>query len=515
VAGVNTEVVRQAYRFALDPTPAQERALLRHAGARRWAFNHGIAVYRHIRAQRAAALAAGQDAPPDIVRQPSFQDVNTAFNWWKTGRTEDLPAWWTSTHSDDAPAWVGENSAQVYLWAIYESREALTRFFNSTTGKQAGPTIAFPRFAAKKSSPVRFKVTGGNTTNARPVDSRHVQLPIIGAIRTHEPTRKLLRRTANGTVTIKNATISQRGGRWHIAFSCEVVKTARVRPAPSRRQLAGGTVGVDVGVKALAALSTGEIVPNPRTANTLRTKVARVQRAIARCEKGSKRQQALYRRLARIKHTEANRRRAHLHELTTRLVHNHNHVVLEDLAVKAMTASARGSVQRPGKRVRQKAGLNRAILDASFGELRRQLTYKTSWYGAQLTIADRWAPTSKTCSACGWRHPNLTLADRMFHCDDCGFNIDRDLNAAHNLRQLAAAGALPTGELPAAVASTAGETVNARRASTSPLTPTGASGSRRRREKHAPNHPVGIRRAARDTKVAASTTNAPTPSAVS
>jgi putative transposase len=519
VTSVATEVVRQAYRFALDPTPAQERALQRHAGARRWAFNHAIAVYRHVSAQRAAALAIaaaadGKEASPVTVRQPSFQDVNTAFNRWKTGRSNELPDWWTSTHPDDAPDWVGENSSQVYLWAIYESREALTRFFNSTTGKQTGPRIGFPRFATKKSSPVRFKVTGGNTTGARPVDSRHIQLPIIGAIRTHEPTRKLLRRTTNGTVSIKNATVSQRAGRWHIAFSCEVAKTARVRPAPSRRQRAGNTVGVDVGVKALAALSTGEIVPNPRTANTLRTKVTRVQQAIARCQKGSHRQQALYRRLARLKHTEANRRRAHLHQLTTRLVHNHDHVVLEDLAVKAMTATARGTTVHPGKRVRQKAGLNRAILDASFGELRRQLTYKTSWYGAQLTVADRWAPTSKTCSACGWRHPNLTLADRQFHCDDCGLSLDRDLNAAHNLRQLAAADALPTGELPAAVAPTAEETQNARRADTRPPTPSGAGGSRHRREKPAPTRSVGIRRAARDTKGAASTTTRGTPTPV-
>lgn len=519
VPGVDKDVVRQAYRYALDPTPAQERVLLRHAGARRWAFNHGIAVYRHVSAQRAAALASATAPGPDTTtvsasRQPSFQDVNTAFNRWKSGRTEDLPEWWTATHPDAAPEWVCENSAQVYLWAIYESRDALTRFFNTATGKQTGHQVGFPRFAAKKTSPVRFKVTGGNTTGARPVDSRHVQLPIIGTIRTHEPTRKLLRRISNGTVNIKNATISQRGGRWHVAFSCEVVQAARIRPAPSRRQQAGGTVGVDVGVKALAALSTGEIVPNPRTANTLRAKVTQVQRAIARCEKGSHRQHALYRRLARLKHTEANRRRAHLHQLTTRLVHDHDHVVLEDLAVKAMTTTARGNIHRPGKRVRQKAGLNRAILDASFGELRRQLTYKTSWYGARLTVADRWAPTSKTCSACWWRHPNLTLADRQFHCDTCGLSLDRDLNAANNLRQLAATGALPTGELPAVVAPTAEETSNARRADTRPPTPSGVGGSRHRREKPAPNARVGIRRAARDAKVAASKPPRGTPTPV-
>jgi len=106
VPGVNQmDVVRQAYRFALDPTPAQERALLRHAGARRWAFNHGVAVYRHIRVEyireraEAAAHADGGAAVVVAVRQPSFQDVNAAFNRWKTGRTEDLPEWWSITGS--------------------------------------------------------------------------------------------------------------------------------------------------------------------------------------------------------------------------------------------------------------------------------------------------------------------------------------------------------------------------------------------------------------------------------
>lgn len=137
-------------------------------------------------------------------------------------------------------------------------------------------------------------------------------------------------------------------------------------------------------------------------------------------------------------------------------------VVIEDLNVAGMTRSARGTVAAPGSRVRQKAGLNRAILDVAPGELRRQLTYKTSWYGSQLAVLDSCWPSSKTCSACGWQNPRLTLADREFHCTDCGLRIDRDLNAARNI---AAHAVVPGADAVPSVASGRGESLNARGAS--------------------------------------------------
>lgn len=116
-----------------------------------------------------------------------------------------------------------------------------------------------------------------------------------------------------------------------------------------------------------------------------------------------------------------------------------------------MTASARGTVDKPGSNVRAKAGLNRAILDVSPGEFRRQLEYKTAWYGSTITVIDRFFPSSQTCSACGAR-AKLTLADRIYRCAACGFAADRDVNAAINIAAQAA------------VAPGKGETLNARRA---------------------------------------------------
>jgi putative transposase len=129
----------------------------------------------------------------------------------------------------------------------------------------------------------------------------------------------------------------------------------------------------------------------------------------------------------------ANLRRDHLHELTTRLAKSHGRIVVEDLNVAGMSRSSRGTAEAPGRNVRAKSGLNRSLADASFGEVRRMLEYKCRWYGSELVVADRFFPSSKTCSRCGTVRSQLGLGDRFFTCPACGLSIDRDLNAAINL----------------------------------------------------------------------------------
>ena len=125
--------------------------------------------------------------------------------------------------------------------------------------------------------------------------------------------------------------------------------------------------------------------------------------------------------------------REHLHRLTTRLIRENQTICLEDLNSRGMSASARGPRACPGKRVRQKAGLNRSLLDASFGEFARQLAYKAEWYGRTLVQVDRFYPSSKTCSGCGHRLESLPLAVRQWRCPACGADHDRDHNAARNI----------------------------------------------------------------------------------
>jgi putative transposase len=263
-------------------------------------------------------------------------------------------------------------------------------------------------------------------------DGRHIRVPRIGVIRTKEPTVKLLEQLQAGTVRILSATVSEAAGRWYVSFGCKVE-----RPQPERVRVSDRPVGVDLGVSALAVLSTGERVPNPKHLSCYQRRITRCQRELSRRHgpaqgrKPSKRWTRSKARLGRL-HARAARSRADgLHKLTTRLAKSHPVVVVEDLNVAGMTSSAKGSGHWRGK-----AGLNRAILDVAPGELRRQLGYKCSWYGSALVVADRWYPSSKTCSGCGWRKPSLPLSERMFICEACGLVIERDLNAALNLAAL-------------------------------------------------------------------------------
>jgi putative transposase len=151
-------------------------------------------------------------------------------------------------------------------------------------------------------------------------------------------------------------------------------------------------------------------------------KLRRLNRQIARCTPGSNHRKASRRKLARVHARAANLRRDALHKLTTTLATQHGIIVVEQLNLAGMVRNRR---------------LARSLADASLAELRRQLAYKTSWYSSRLLVADRFYPSSKTCSACGWVKAKLTLAERTFTCEACGLRLDRDLNAARNLATLA------------------------------------------------------------------------------
>jgi putative transposase len=246
-------------------------------------------------------------------------------------------------------------------------------------------------------------------------DRKHVQLPRIGVLKTHESTRKLARRLERGTARILAATISRTADRWFVSFTCEVQRTIPV----DNGQL--DVVGVDVGVRHLAVLSTGMVVSNPRALERSLRKLRRLNRELARRHPNSRRRKSTGRRLARLHVRAANLRRDALHKLTTTLATDHGTVVVEQLNVAGMLRNRR---------------LARAIADSGLGEVRRLLAYKTVWYGSRLVVADPFYPSSKTCSSCGWVRAKLTLAERTFHCEACGAVLDRDQNAARSLAKL-------------------------------------------------------------------------------
>lgn len=140
-----------------------------------------------------------------------------------------------------------------------------------------------------------------------------------------------------------------------------------------------------------------------------------------------------HKKVGRLAVRQANVRRDWQHQTTTTIVRQNQVIAMEDLYVQGMTASAKGTAEQPGKKVRQKAGLNRAILDVGFDEIRRQIDYKAQWYGRTTVQIDPWYPSSQRCSICGHIHRALRLRDRQWTCSRRGARQDRDLNAARNI----------------------------------------------------------------------------------
>ncbi|WP_243123230.1 IS607 family element RNA-guided endonuclease TnpB [Thermaerobacter sp. FW80] len=383
--------VLQAYRFALDATPRQERALASHVGARRFAFNWGLALVK----ERLEARARGEDVEVPWTLAALRREWN---------RQKHLVApWWR------------ENSKEAYSSGLDGLARALQNWSKSRQGERKGRRVGFPRFRKKGRGreSVRF------TTGAIRVDDKsHVVLPRIGRVKTHEPTTALRRRVEAGTARILSATVSREGGRWFVSFTCEVE-----RP-PGRPRFPGRVVGVDAGVKHLAVLSTGVVWPNPRPLEKVLRKIARSSRALARRQKGSRRWQQARRRLARFHARVRNLRQDALHKLTHHLASTYGVVVVEQLHVAGMLKNRR---------------LARALADAALAQIRRQLNYKCPWHGAVLVEAPPFYPSSKRCSRCGAVKSSLPLSQRIFRCEECGLVLDRDENAARNLAALVAA----------------------------------------------------------------------------
>lgn len=401
------QTVVQAYRFALDPTPRQVRDLLRHAGAARVAFNWGLARVKANLDQRVAERSYG-------IPETSLTALS---NWSLYSMRRD----WNQAKRQVAPWWA-ECSKEAYNTGLDQLARALKNWADSRTGERKGRRVGFPRFKSRrKHAPsVRF------TTGAIRVedDRRRVTLPRLGTIKTHESTRKLQRRIAHGRARILSATVRAEGGRWFVSFTVEVQRAGRTTVRPD------AVVGVDLGVKTLAVFSDRRPpVQNPKHYEAARRKLARVSREVSRKhgpDRRAGRSPSNRWRKAnmvrnRVHHRVTNLRRDAIHKLTTTLAREYGTVVVEDLNVAGMVKNRR---------------LARVVADAGFGEIRRQLAYKTTWNGGTLSVADRWYPSTKTCSRCGAVKAKLRLSERVFRCDTCGLILDRDKNAAINLASL-------------------------------------------------------------------------------
>lgn len=400
--------VIQAYRFALDLTAGQERFALAHAGAARVAHNWALAKVKAVMDQRGAERTYGV---PDELLTP-------ALPWSLPG----LRKAWNAAKSEVAPWW-SEVSKEAFNTGLDALARALKNWADSRKGKRDGRPVGFPRFKSRRRTAPSVRFTTG-PIRVEP-DRMHVVLPRLGRLKLHESARKLARRIDNDTARILSATMRRDAGRWHVSFTVEVERTDRVPARPD------SVVGVDVGIKYLAVTSTGELFNNPRHLAAAQRRIRDLSRSLSR-KSGpdrrtghhpSRRWERASARLGGAHARVANLRRDGLHKLTTRLTREHGTIVVEDLNVAGMVRNH---------------SLARSVSDAGFAELRRHLAYKTAWNGGRLLVADRWYPSSKTCSGCGTVKAKLALSERSFRCEACGLVIDRDRNASHNLAALAA-----------------------------------------------------------------------------
>ena len=390
-------MVLEAVKVALDPSPAQERLLLSHAGAARFAFNAGLARVKE-------ALDAG--AKPEW----SFYSLR---KWWNANKD-------ALAVSDDGVIWWGENSKEAYSSGLEALAKGLSNWVKSRKGVRKGRRVGFPRFKSKDRTVPRFAYTTG-TFGLIHGDPKALRLPKVGRVHCMENVTARV-----GDAKVLRMTVSQRAGRWYASLTVE--RDDKPVTKPPR----GGAVGVDLGVKTLATLSDGTVIENPRYLRKSERRLKMAQKALSRKVKGSNRRAKARAKVARIHAHVANQRLDAMHKATTWLAGTYSEISIEDLNVAGMARNHH---------------LAKAVSDASFGEFRRQLEYKTARNGAALHVVDRWYPSSKTCSKCGAVKAKLSLSERVFHCDGCGLVMDRDLNAAINIK----------------VAGSAPETVNAHR----------------------------------------------------
>lgn len=285
--------------------------------------------------------------------------------------------------------------------AITDLGDAWKRYFKKLARR--------PRFKSKDKARKAFMIAprSGNFK----IEGKYIRLPKVGWVKMHRELRY------NGTP--RQVRINYRAGRWFAAVLVGVGED-HIDDVAARAK-GEGVIGVDLGLKDLAVLSDGTRFPAPKALANAQKTLQRRQRDVTRKVKGSVNRRKAADRVAKVHARVSNIRKAALHELTSYLVEHYSVIVIEDLNVSGMLKNRH---------------LSRAISDAGFYEFRRQLEYKAEWAGARVVVADRFDPTSKTCSSCGWKNGELKLSEREWTCGNCLDHHDRDVNAAMNLRAL-------------------------------------------------------------------------------
>lgn len=369
-----------AHRIALDPTDKQRTYFARASGVARFAYNWALAEWQR-------QFAARRDDPS--LPAPTDASLRRQLNSLKR---EQFP-------------WMFDVTKCAAQEAIIDLGGAFRGFFEKR-GK-------YPRF---KKRGVHDSFCAANEAGTFRTDGAKIKLPVIGWVRMREAVRF--------TGKLKRVTVSREADRW---FASIMVETDDIKPVV--QPLAA--VGVDLGITTLATLSNAPAIAGPKAHTALLKRLRRANKAMARKVLAARRAKRKFgqniakarRKLAKLHARIANIRRDATNKATTMLAKTYRRIGIEDLNVRGMARNRH---------------LARSIMDGGFFEFRRQLEYKARFYGATIVLADRWFPSSKTCSCCGSVKAELALSQRIFKCDDCGYEAGRDLNAARNLENMAA-----------------------------------------------------------------------------
>lgn len=369
----------QVYR--LVTSVYQQQVLAQMAGACRWVFNQAMELRERSYQQTGKA--------------PSLAELCKALTGWR------------ETHP-----WLKAGVAQVQQQALRDLDAAYQRWFSGQNER--------PRFRARHRWKPSLRFPDGPRILVERLSggTGRIKLPKLGWLR--------FRWSGPLKGEVRSATVSQDAeGRWFVSVLCKVM----VEEAPLRE---GSAIGVDLGVAQTASFSTGEHVDVPKMSVGDRRHLRRLQQRLARRTKGSKNWKKARLNLARYHRRLRDRRNDALHKLTHKLVEENQLVALEDLKVKAMTASAKGTAEKPGVNVRQKAGLNRSILEQGWGRFGQLLDYKARWANVTVLRVNP-AFTSQQCSACGQVDAASRRTQASFVCTTCGHAENADVNAAKNI----------------------------------------------------------------------------------
>lgn len=365
----------RAYKTELDPNNKQQTQFIRYAGTARFIFNWALAdrIERHKQG----------------LTTNKFEQKRR-FNALKK----------------EAYSWIYDTAYRVLEQEFDNCDLAFKNFFRRVKNKEK--QVGYPKFKSKKNGIGSFTLR-----DCRTVESNRIKLPKIGWVRLKEDNY-----LAIDGIKILSANISERAGHWFVSLQVETQQES------IPLQLTDEVIGVDLGIKELATCSNGKIFENPKSLAKSEKRLAHIQRELCRRQKGSNNRAKTKRKIAKLHYRISNIRRYALNEVSHYLTVKAKPkvIVLENLNVKGMV---------------QNKHLSKAVSDASFHELRRQIEYKSKWYGEKVIIADRFYPSSKTCSECGSVKPLLKLSERKFICENCGAVMDRDFNASVNLASLA------------------------------------------------------------------------------